>query len=75
MTTEYRHEWKHEINYSDMIAIRQRLKAVARPDSHAVNGSITVGIVLAAGMIPLAVIGSVIIGVILLVFVNKSNAG
>lgn len=35
--------------------------------------SITVGIVLAAGMIPLAVIGSVIIGVILLVFVNKKT--
>ena len=33
--------------------------------------SIGVGIVLAAGMIPLAVIGSVCIGVILLVFVNK----
>ena len=33
--------------------------------------SIGVGIVLAAGMIPLAVVGSVIIGVILLVFVNK----
>ena len=33
--------------------------------------SISVGIVLAAGMIPLAVIGSVIIGVILLVFVNR----
>lgn len=33
--------------------------------------SIAVGIVLAAGMIPLAVIGSVIIGIILLVFVNK----
>lgn len=33
--------------------------------------SIAVGIVLAAGMIPLAVIGSVIIGVILLVFVNR----
>ncbi len=35
--------------------------------------SITVGIVLAAGMIPLAVIGSVIIGVILLVFVNRKS--
>ena len=35
--------------------------------------SIGVGIVLAAGMIPLAVIGSVIIGVILLVFVNKKS--
>lgn len=33
--------------------------------------SIAVGIVLAAGMIPLAVFGSVIIGVILLLFVNK----
>ena len=35
--------------------------------------SIGVGIVLAAGMIPLAVIGSVIIGVILLVFVNEKS--
>jgi len=35
--------------------------------------SIAVGIVLAAGMIPLAVIGSVIIGVILLIFVNKKS--
>ena len=33
--------------------------------------SIAVGIVLAAGMIPLAVIGSVIIGLVLLVFVNR----
>jgi len=35
--------------------------------------SIAAGIILAAGMIPLAVIGSVIIGVILLVFVNKKS--
>ena len=35
--------------------------------------SIAVGIVLAAGMIPLAVVGSIIIGVILLVFVNKKS--
>ncbi len=35
--------------------------------------SIGVGIVLAAGMIPLAVVGSVVIGVILLVFVNKKS--
>ena len=33
--------------------------------------SIAVGIVLAAGLIPLAVIGSVVIGIILLVFVNR----
>ena len=35
--------------------------------------SIAAGIVLAAGMIPLAVIGSVVIGVILLVFVNRKS--
>ncbi len=35
--------------------------------------SIAVGIVLAAGMIPLAVIGSVVIGVVLLVFVNRKS--
>lgn len=35
--------------------------------------SIAVGIVLAAGMIPLAVIGSVVIGAVLLVFVNKKS--
>ena len=35
--------------------------------------AIAVGIVLAAGMIPLAVIGSVIIGVILLLFVNRKS--
>lgn len=35
--------------------------------------SIAVGIVLAAGMIPLAVIGSVLIGVILLIFVNRKT--
>lgn len=35
--------------------------------------SIAVGIVLAAGMIPLAVVGSVVIGLILLVFVNKKS--
>ena len=35
--------------------------------------SIAVGIVLAAGMIPLAVFGSIIIGIVLLVFVNKKQ--
>ena len=37
--------------------------------------SIAVGIVIGAGMIPLAVIGSVIIGVILLVFANRRVRG
>lgn len=35
--------------------------------------SIGAGIILAAGMIPLAIIGSVCIGIILLVFVNKAS--
>ena len=35
--------------------------------------SIAVGIVLAAGMIPLAVIGSAIVGIVLLVFVNRKS--
>jgi len=35
--------------------------------------SIAAGIILAAGMIPLAVIGSVIIGLVLLFFVNKKS--
>ncbi len=35
--------------------------------------SIAAGIVLAAGMIPLAIFGSVIIGVILLIFVNRKS--
>ena len=39
---DFRHEWKHEINRSDLIALRQRLRAVARPDPHAVDGRYTV---------------------------------
>ena len=35
--------------------------------------AIAAGIVLAAGMIPLAVIGSIVIGIVLLVFVNKKS--
>ena len=36
--------------------------------------SIAVGIVLAAGMIPLAVFGSVIIGIILIIFANRKDS-
>lgn len=36
---DFRHEWKHEINLSDMITLRQRLRAVAKPDAHTVDGS------------------------------------
>ena len=35
---DYRHEWKHEINYSDLLAIRQSLRAVAQQDPHAIGG-------------------------------------
>ena len=35
---DFRHEWKHEITYSDRLALRQRLRAVARPDSHGRDG-------------------------------------
>ena len=34
----YRHEWKHEISFSDLLAIRQRLRAVAESDPHAEGG-------------------------------------
>ena len=35
---QYRHEWKHEIAYIDLLTIRMRLRAVARADPHAPNG-------------------------------------
>lgn len=35
----YRHEWKYEISYTDLFILRQRLKAVMRPDKNAVNGT------------------------------------
>lgn len=37
-STDFRHELKHEITLSDMITIRQRLGAIARPDPHAKDG-------------------------------------
>ncbi len=36
--TQYRHEWKHEITFADMLAIRGRMRAVAKTDSHAYEG-------------------------------------
>ena len=38
MDIQYRHEWKHELSWSDVFAIRQRLQAVAEADPHAVDG-------------------------------------
>ena len=37
--TRYRHEWKHEIDLADRLALRARLGAVCRADRHAVGGS------------------------------------
>ena len=34
----YRHEWKHEISYLDMLSIKARLMAVAEPDPHTIDG-------------------------------------
>lgn len=33
-----RHEWKHEVSLSDMLALRQRLRAVMEPDAHMKDG-------------------------------------
>lgn len=38
MELRYRHEWKHEISYADLLAIRQRLRVVAESDPHAEGG-------------------------------------
>lgn len=35
---KYRHEWKHEINYADMLTLRTRLQAVMKRDEHVTNG-------------------------------------
>ena len=35
---DFRHEVKHEINLSDMMVIRSRLKAAAYSDEHAIDG-------------------------------------
>ena len=35
---QFRHEVKHEISKGDLLILRQRLRAVMKPDCHAVNG-------------------------------------
>ena len=42
MKQTYRHEIKHGINDLDMLIIRQRLRAVMKPDNHAEGGKYTV---------------------------------
>lgn len=36
---KYRHEWKHEINYADMLTLRMRLSAVMQRDKHVINNA------------------------------------
>ena len=38
MEIHYRHEWKHELNYLDLLSIRARLRAVMEPDPHTFDG-------------------------------------
>lgn len=38
MEKRYRHEWKHAITYADLLAIRQRMSAIAIPDPHTIDG-------------------------------------
>lgn len=35
---QFRHEWKHEISYADLLALRGRLSTVMQPDVHAIDG-------------------------------------
>lgn len=35
---EFRHEWKHEIGYGDLLALRSRLEAVMERDVHSSHG-------------------------------------
>ena len=39
---QFRHEVKHEITYHDMLILRQRLRAVMKPDEHAADGRYTI---------------------------------
>ncbi len=36
---KYRHEWKHIINYADMLTLHSRLSAVMKRDKHAIGGA------------------------------------
>ena len=38
MDVQYRHEWKHELSYADMLVLRARLRAVMQSDPHAIDG-------------------------------------
>lgn len=36
---KFRHEWKHEINYGDMLTLQMRLSAVMQTDPHTIGGT------------------------------------
>ena len=38
MATNFRHEWKHVLNYTDLLTLRHRLGAVMERDPHAIDG-------------------------------------
>lgn len=38
MATDFRHEWKHVLNYADLLTLRHRLEAVMERDSHSIDG-------------------------------------
>lgn len=38
MGVNYRHEWKHELTYAQMLAIKSRLSCVAKVDPHTIDG-------------------------------------
>nr|WP_314637933.1 polyphosphate polymerase domain-containing protein [uncultured Oribacterium sp.] len=35
---KYRHEWKHVLNTTDLLILRQRLRAIMESDPHAIDG-------------------------------------
>ena len=42
MIMDFRHEWKHEINYCDLLELRMRLDAVMQRDTNAIGGRYTI---------------------------------
>ncbi len=38
MATDFRHEWKHVLNYADLLTLRHRLEAVMERDLHSIDG-------------------------------------
>ena len=39
---KFRNEWKHEITLSDMMTLRARLRTVAKPEEHGINGTYSI---------------------------------